>query len=78
MKKKQYIKPIVLFEDMDISDCILGVSQPGRTVIIPAASDVTINQNNNPAVSKEVLTDNNLIGSKESDWSYDYTFDLDW
>ena len=78
MKTKQYIKPIVLFEDMDISDCILGVSQPDKTVIIPAASDVTINQNNNPAVSTGGVTDQKDISSKESDWSYDYSFDLDW
>ena len=78
MKKKQYIKPIVLFEDMDISDCILGVSQPDKTVIIPAASDVQIDQSKNPSISTGGVTDQNLIGSKESDWSYDYTFDLDW
>ena len=75
MKKKQYIKPIVLFEDMDISDCILGLS---KTEITSAPSDVTIDQSNNPSISTGGVTDQNDIGSKESDWSYDYSFDLDW
>ena len=75
MKKKQYLKPIVLFEDMDISDCILGLS---KTEITSAASDVTIDQSNNPQIATNGVSKPESIASKESDWSYDYTFDLDW
>lgn len=78
MKKKQYLKPIVLFEDMDISDCILGVSQPGRAVIENAPGDGPDHNSINPTVSKNYVNDQASISSKESDWSYDYSFDLDW
>ena len=78
MKKKQYLKPIVLFEDMDISDCILGVSNPGRTVIVNGPGDGPDHNSINPTVSNNYVNDQASIASKESDWSYDYTFDLDW
>ena len=78
MKKKQYIKPIVLFEDMDISDCILGVSQPGKAVIVNATSDYQNSGKYNPTVANEGVSNPDDVASKESDWSYDYSFDLDW
>lgn len=77
MKKKQYIKPVVLFEEMEVTDCILGVS---KTEIVTnlgiEKNQGTINPTTvTPAISN---TTTNVADSKESDWSYDYSFDLDW
>ena len=77
MKKKQYIKPIVLFEEMEVTDCILGVSKTETVTNLglentPGTNDPTTDT---PAISN---TTTNVADSKESDWSYDYSFDLDW
>ena len=77
MNKKQYIKPVVLFEEMEVTDCILGVS---KTEIVtnlglentPGTNDPTTST---PGISNTTTTE---ADSKESDWSYDYSFDLDW
>lgn len=77
MKKKQYIKPVVLFEEMEVTDCILGVSKTETVTNLRLENTPgTINPTTvTPAISN---TTTNKADSKESDWSYDYSFDLDW
>ena len=79
MNKKQYVKPVVLFEEMEVTDCILGESNPGSAEIVSGTSEGYKPTNaNNLTVSQQGIYDSSSLGSKESDWSYDYSFDLDW
>lgn len=72
MNKKQYIKPVVLFEEMEVTDCILGVSK--TEIVTNLGIEGTITTDTTPISS----TPTDKADSKESDWSYDYSFDLDW
>lgn len=79
MNKKQYIKPVVLFEEMEVTDCILRGSNPGSAEIVSGTSEGYKPTNaNNLTVSQQGINSSSGVGSKESDWSFDYSLDIDW
>ena len=81
MNKKQYIKPVVLFEEMEVTDCILRASNPTSTVTVFGGTEKFSDINpdyKNVTISGTAIIDKSGVGSKESDWSFDYSLDIDW
>ena len=70
MNKKKYITPVVLIEDMEIADIMKHNSWTETENNIGIyTNDKTPPLNNNPTKEAD---------SKESDWSFDYSLDIDW
>ena len=74
MNKKKYVKPVVLIEDMELPD-LMAVS---GTEIVSANEATPPFQDSSPGIMNGELTDQGAVGSKESDWSFDYSLDIDW
>ena len=72
MNKKKYITPVIVIEKMELPD-LMAVS---GTEKVSAASDLTEIESG-PMIGSSITTQE-AVGSKESDWSFDYSFDLDW
>lgn len=73
MNKKKYITPVIVIEKMELPDLMAVVS---GSEVKAAASDIPEIESG-PETGTSI-TGQNAVGSKESDWSYDYSFDLDW
>lgn len=71
MNKKKYVKPIVLIEDMECADIMQQILSDPTT-----DNNLNINKSSiHPDVTQEKVE---IADSKESDWSFDYSLDLDW
>lgn len=72
MNKKKYITPVIVIEKMELPD-LMAVS---GSEVKAAASDIKgIEPGPETGTS---ITKQNELGSKESDWSFDYSLDIDW
>ena len=71
MNKKKYVKPVVLVEDMECADIM-------QQILSDPTTDNNIGKNTeslHPEATQEVAKE---ADSKESDWSFDYSLDIDW
>lgn len=73
MNKKKYITPVIVIEKMELPDLMLVVS---GSEIEAAAIDYTY-KGSTPETGTSI-TNQTMVGSKESDWSFDYSLDIDW
>ena len=71
MNKKKYVKPVVHVEDMECADIM-------QQILSDPTTDNNIGTDTeslHPEATQEKVE---IADSKESDWSFDYSFDLDW
>lgn len=73
MSKKKYVKPVILIEIMELPDLMTVSGSEKKS----GASGYTLEDESGPDIGSSI-TNQQGVGSKESDWSYDYSFDLDW
>lgn len=74
MNKKKYITPVIVIEKMELPD-LMAVS--GSEIVTANEANPPV-KNSSPGIMGGALTDQDAVGSKESDWSFDYSFDIDW
>lgn len=74
MNKKKYITPVIVIEKMELPDLMLVVSD---TEVKSAAYGYTLKNESGPMIGSGI-TKQEAVGSKESDWSFDYSLDIDW
>lgn len=73
MNKKKYITPVIVIEKMELPD-LMAVS---GSEVKSAAYGYTLKNESGPMIGSGI-TKQDELGSKESDWSFDYSLDLDW
>lgn len=71
MNKKKYVKPVVLVEDMEIADIMKHNSWTETTNNLRIDKPYSLKPPLDNTPTKEA-------DSKESDWSFDYSLDIDW